>query len=325
MGAARSRRSLPLALWQRRAALLRSSAIAHETQYRRAAKWVPGDFGYAYIPHPLRMGVRKLTPIPSVVAGPAGRWPAFCPLRVHTRPLRVLCPLRGGPAAAASRCGSGVPALASLAHTAPQPSPPGLSARPCAPLRGSCGSRCVRCAFPSPRCAAAFRWSALLRSGAGLRFASARRVPPGLPASRLRGRRLPPRGRGGLRPPFLRPAPGAFFCCARASPACYRPGFSPLSPPAPTPPLGASGSAWPDWVGFAPHESAALLAALSRLPPRAARAPVRPPGRSLQSENCKPGILHELCASCPPFPPLYAPGKVCPSARPGCFAARART
>lgn len=236
----------------------------------------PGGFRLRLHPPPTPHGCSQAhthTLCGSRACGPLARFlPTPRPL-LRRGPCPCARPLRGGPAAAASRCGSGVPALASLAHTAPQPSPPGLSARPCAPLRGSCGSRCVRCAFPSPRCAAAFRWSALLRSGAGLRFASARRVPPGLPASRLRGRRLPPRGRGGLRPPFLRPAPGAFFCCARASPACYRPGFAPLSPPPLRPRRGLRGARCPFGWGFAPPRECCASRSPLAAPPRALRAP----------------------------------------------------
>jgi hypothetical protein len=104
-----------------------------------------------------------------------------------------------------------------------------------------------------------------------------------------------------------------FFCCARASPACFLsrvfpgcvffrarlglvpwlrplrfaarqlrpgahsrsgcPGFSPLSPPAPTPPLGASGSPVPIWVGLRPPTRVLRFSQPSRGSPRALRAP----------------------------------------------------
>ena len=142
---------------------------------------------------------------------------AFCALRVLPPRFPWLArfgaarppPLRGRVSAHS--------ALASLPAPAPRPLPPGSGARPCAPLRGSCGARWRRLRFALPLlgCGLPAVALALLRA----RPCAARRAP-GLPG----GARFAASGAAGSRPGggcapagrFFRLAPGAFFLRARA-------------------------------------------------------------------------------------------------------------
>ena len=130
-------------------------------------------------------------------------------------------PLRGAaPARRARRRFAGpvrrIPPSAPLGPRRPRPSrlPPGSPARPCAPLRGSCGTRWPRLPGASPRFASGSLAGGRPRfvSGSPLVSAWPRRVPPGAPASRLRGRLAPaPGARAAYGPRFFAPRPRGFF------------------------------------------------------------------------------------------------------------------
>lgn len=135
-----------------------------------------------------------------------------------------------------------IPPSAPLGPRRPRPSrlPPGSPARPCAPLRGSCGTRWPRLPGASPRFASGSLAGGRPRfvSGSPLVSAWPRRVPPGAPATRLRGRLAPAPGgaRGLWAALFCAPPPGAFFLAraragsGRGPPLLPRSLFSPAVP-----------------------------------------------------------------------------------------------
>ena len=192
--------------------------------------------------------------------------PLLCALRVL--PPRCACacsarPLRRGAPGAASRARSGVFALGPFRPSPGTPLGPsgrGSAARPL-PARCALGGRSLppgRCPLPSLRCGSPLR-SPLLRSGAGLRLPSVAASSRGRPLARLRGRLPPAPGRARRCAPLLWAfRPGALLraCCARLLALCGccggLPWGSPLRPPAPPPPLGAPGCAWPCWGACGP-------------------------------------------------------------------------
>lgn len=213
---------------------------------------------------------------------------AFCALRVLPRrgPCPCARPLRRGAPAAASRARSGVCALASLAGPAPRGFPPGSPARPCAPLRGSCGARCRRCPGLALAALRAPVRSPLLRLGRGP-WASRRPAgaPPAPSASRLRGRLAPAPGAcAALRAACLGPlAPGALTARPRlrglagGSVAAF-PGWGrplPCAPPPRRPRWGLRGARGPFGWASPPAAGARFSRPSCGSPLCASRAPVR--------------------------------------------------
>lgn len=168
----------------------------------------PPGGGKCRPPSPGRLGAPFVAPKPAIVCAPA---------RPRVRSSASASPSgslfarsascrAGAPAPALVRFGAARPpplrgrvsahsALASLPAPAPRPLPPGSGARPCAPLRGSCGARCRRCpglALAALR-APVGRPCSVSGAALGLRVG-----PPGPPLPRpLRGFGggwLPPRG-----------------------------------------------------------------------------------------------------------------------------------
>lgn len=156
----------------------------------------------------------RVAPTPSAVCGPAsGPLVPRCracgrgPLRFlrTTRPLlrRGPCPCarplrRGppGPRFAAPVRRMRPPSLRSVAGAGPRRVPPALSLGPCAPLRGSAGTRWPRCAWGRPPFAAGFLRCAAVALALCRPPRCASRGPAGSPLRRpLRGF-----GAGGLRP-----------------------------------------------------------------------------------------------------------------------------
>lgn len=240
-----------------------------------------GLVGFAALPSLApRMGAPFVAPIPAVVCAPSPPavlrrscprvvpppWVFFCaaPVR-HSPRCAVLAWLRPG-------------ARGAPAPYAPPGSPPGSPARRlvrrCAAPRALASADCPA-ALPSLRCGLPVR-SPLLRLRRGL----VQRVAPPGPPRLLCGAGLPPGGLGGCSPPFFRLPPGRCLRAVRLRPACCAPlrrccavgGVLPCAP-RPPPPLGAPGARCPFGWASPPAAWVALLAPLSRLPPRAPRAP----------------------------------------------------
>lgn len=204
----------------------------------------------------------------------------FRPLRVHTRPLRfacVLCPLRGCCARLRASCAS-TPThrsdtCAPLSRLRGRSLASGRLALPLSVLQPSFGRLCsVRGrAVPLPSSVGVYACPAQRRHGtscswrlARLRGASLLPLPP---YSRFRG------GSGFFAARVLRPLAGACLPWLRVPFPRRVSGVLPPLPPAPAPPLGASGGPVPIWVGLRPPTRVLRFSQPSRGSPRALRAP----------------------------------------------------
>lgn len=226
---------------------------------------------------------------------PAGR-PLFAHSASPPAPLRCAGPLRRGPPAAASRPRSGSRALASLAGAGPRAFPPALPLGPCAPLRGSAGSRCPRCAWGRPPPAAGFRRCALVALALLRAPRCASRGPAGSPLARpLRG--FGPGGflpRGPARafgPLLVASGPRGFAARAACGPCFLRRGLPPAGVPV-RPRCLRFRAAWVPLRG----SQARCLAACRGLRPCFPPAPAAPAGGSRGARGLRPWGL-----SPPPF------------------------